>query len=179
MRSLALAQLVVVAAACGDNTNARPDARTADAARADAATAMLCNARFTGNFAQTEAVPADCASLSGSAAGTALTFSIPASAIATSVAIAIELPTPPAIGPYSSESVATWSAMATQDIGNSHCFYVAGATSVPAGSFTLTLDAIDAAGATAHGAFALELAVLAEAETMCGTQDSESLQLAF
>jgi hypothetical protein len=173
MRRLALVQLVV--AARGEHTNASPDA--SDAARADAAGAMLCHAKFTGNFAATEAVPADCASVSGSAAGTELAFSIPAIPIATNLAITIELPTPPTIGPYSSESVATWSATATQDIGNAHCFYVAGSTSVPPGNFTLMLDAID--NATAHGSLALELAVLAGAETMCGSANFESLQLAF
>jgi hypothetical protein len=171
-RLLALATL----AACGDNRVAPPDAPRADAARSPDAP-MLCSATFAGNFALSEMLPADCAMVSAGSAGTTLAFSVAAQPIGTDVMIAIGLPDPPAAGTFSSDSVPSWSAMATQDINNAHCFYVAGTTAVPPGELTLTLDTIGAS--TAHGQLMLELAVLPGAETDCGSDNAETVALEF
>jgi type II secretory pathway pseudopilin PulG len=176
MMRISAASCIVLAVACGDNLAASSDAAVIDAVVVDAhAEAKLCSAVFTGNFTLSESVPANCASLSGSAA----TFSIPAFPIGTSVDIAIGLPTPTPTGAFSSDGDPTWSASATQSVGDAFCYYVAGATSVPSGTFSMTLDSIDLADATAHGTLMLELAVLPEAETNCGSSNAESLQLSF
>jgi hypothetical protein len=176
MMRICAASCIVFSVACGDNLVGTSDATMIDAVVVDAhPEAKRCDAVFTGNFALSESVPANCASLSGSAA----TFSIPALPIGTSVDIAIGLPTPTPTGAYSSEADQSWSASATQTIGDAFCYYVAGATSVPSGAFSMTLDAIDVAHSTAHGTLMLELAVLPEAETNCGSSNAESLQLSF
>jgi|HubBroStandDraft_5_1064220.scaffolds.fasta_scaffold628345_2 hypothetical protein len=175
MRSLA--HLVIVLAACGDNAAVHPDAPPLDAPKPDAP--FSCSATFTGNFSETDALPGSCAMVSSSTSGTTLAFAVPAQALGSDVAIQILLGDPPVAGQYSSESVSSWSAMATEIEGTSRCFYVAGATAVPPGDFTLMLDAIDAVAGTAHGQLMLELAVLPGAENNCGTDNAEMLALAF
>ena len=101
--------------------------------------------------------------VSSSTSGSTLAFAVPAQALGSDVAIQILLGDPPVAGQYSSESVSSWSAMATEIEGTSRCFYVAGATAVPPGDFTLML----------------ELAVLPGAENNCGTDNAEMLALAF
>ena len=175
MRSLEY--FAVVLAACGDNTAAPADAPPLDASKPDAP--FSCNATFTGNFSETDALPGSCAMVSSSGSGTTLAFAVPARALGTDVAIQLVLGDPPVAGQYSSDSVASWSAMATEVNGTSRCFYVAGATSVPTGNFTLMLDAIDAVAGTAHGQLMLELAVLPGAENDCGADNAETLVLTF
>ena len=175
MRSLV--HLAVVLAACGDNTAAPADARALDAAKPDAP--FSCSATFTGNFSETDTLPGSCAMVTGSASGTTLAFAVPAQALGTDVAIQLVLGDPPVTGQYSSDSVASWSAMATEVHGTSRCFYVAGATAVPTGDFTLVLEAIDAMAGIAHGQLMLELAVLPGAENDCGADNAETLALTF
>ena len=149
------AACLLVLAACGDNTPPPPDAR------AD------CTATFTGNFSDTSTMPG-CAML----AGTTLTFAIPTQALDAPLAITIQLPsTSP--GPTSSELVADWKARGAHHIGNGFCIYQAGATSVPSGYFTLTLDD------DTHGTLELTAYVLEFPGTDCGAGDTESLRVAF
>ena len=171
---LAIAAYLVLAG-CGDNAHLAPDAPPPahpDAPPPPAA----CLATFAGNFAETISLGADCAMLSGH---TTLAFAVPSHHLDTSVEIQLDLGATPEPGMSSSESVASWSAMATQMIGNAKCIYIAGATAVPTGSFTITLDVLDVPAGTAHGDLALELAVLPGAETNCGPSNMETLDLAF
>jgi len=162
-------------ASCGDNAGLPLDASRPP--RPDASPpAAACAATFSGNFAERVAMSPDCAMLSGQ---TTLTFAVPSYQPTATVAIAIPLGATPELGQYTSETVAAWSAMATVAIGDANCIYLAGATAVPPGSFTLTLDAIDVAGHTAHGRLVLELGVLPGAETDCGPSNAETLDLAF
>jgi hypothetical protein len=170
--------LLVALAACGDNLAAPPDARRLDAHPSDARTpAALCHATFSGNFAESEVLPANCAALSAGSASTRLGFAVPSQLLGTVVAIQIELPDPAVTGSYSPGSVSSWSATATQAVGTSRCYYIAGAAAVPPGDFTLALDAVDET--TAHGQLMLELAVLPGAENDCGSDNAEQLALAF
>jgi len=174
MRRALAAYLLLVG--CGDNAHLAPDAPPPPS-RPDAPPPPAdCAATLSGNFAETVPLPANCATVSGT---TTLAFSVPSVYLGTSIAIAIDLGATPEPGMYSSESVASWSAMATQMIGNAKCIYIAGPTSVPPGDFTMTLAAIDLGAGTAHGDLALQLALLPGAETNCGQSNMETLDLAF
>jgi hypothetical protein len=170
---LAIATYLVLAG-CGDNAHLASDA--APPARPDAPPRpAACLATFAGNFAETISLAADCAMLSGHT----LAFAVPSQHLDTSIAIQLDLGAAPEPGMSSSETVASWSEMATQMIGNAKCIYIAGATAVPPGNFTITLDALDVPAGSAHGDLALELAVLPGAETNCGPSNMETLDLVF
>ncbi|HEY1811445.1 MAG TPA: hypothetical protein VGG74_03760 [Kofleriaceae bacterium] len=169
--------LVLALAACGDNAASPIDAASVDAALVDSTHAVLCDAVFGGNFSLSEQLPADCAMLSNGSGGTTLSIDVAAPPIGSDVAIQIVLGQP-SPGAYSSETVTQWTATSTQVMsGASRCYYVAGADSTPPGTFAMTLSAVGSA--TAHGRLSLELAVLAEAGTNCGSDNLESLQLEF
>jgi hypothetical protein len=169
---------LLFAAACGDNRAAPADApRAVDASPTDGSEPALCAAKFSGKFSLTETLPADCATLSTDGSGTELTFDLFVPPIATSLSIAIGLPTPAVTGDYTDESVTQWSAMATQAMGTFRCYYIAGSSAVPPGTFSMTVDAVD--GTEAHGRLVLELAVLAGAENNCGPENLEDLALSF
>ena len=78
-------------------------------------------------------------------------------------------------GNFSSETVATWSAMAFEPQPNSGCVFRAGNDATPEGSFTLSLDAI----APPHGSLALSLSVLSLPGSTCGLDDVELAALSF
>jgi hypothetical protein len=167
--------VVVVLASCGDNTQAPVDAPPP--VRPDGPASMpLCDAEFSGNFAESVPMQANCAMVSGT---TMLAFDIPSYQPSMFVAIDLELGATPNPGAYSSESVAMWSATGTVMVGNAKCIYAAGNAAVPSGDFTMMLDAIDPARGAAHGQLALQLAVLPGAETDCGTSNMETLDLTF
>src|SRR5262249_60945627 len=124
-------------------------------------------ATFSAIFAESSTAPANCPT-------GMLAFSIPTHALAASLDVMIELPSPTA-GPYSSETVATWSARAVQLIGNGICLYSAGNAVVPQGSFTLELDSVD----PAHGTLAITQYVLVYPATDCGDADTEMVRITF
>ncbi|HEY3801729.1 MAG TPA: hypothetical protein VGL61_03945 [Kofleriaceae bacterium] len=169
---------LIVLAACGDNaapSDAPPDVHVA--ATDAAPQAALCKATFSGNFSLSETLPANCGTVSDGSGGTTLAFDVAAPPIGSDVAIQFVLGSP-APDTYNSDTVTQWSATATQVLaGASRCYYVAGATSTPPGTFTLTLSAIGSD--TAHGQLSLELAVLQGAENDCGSDNFEDLALTF
>jgi hypothetical protein len=170
--------ILIGLAACGDNGAPRDIPADAHVSSPDAPPqAALCKATFSGNFALAETLPANCAMVSDGSAGTMLAFDVVAQPIGSDFAIQFVLGSP-APGAFSSDTVTQWSATATQVLsGSSRCYYVAGATSTPTGTFTMTLDSIGAA--IAHGQLMLELAVLQGAENDCGSDNVENLALTF
>lgn len=169
---------LIVLAACGDNAAPRDVAVDAHAVAYDApAQAALCKATFSGNFALSETLPANCGMISDGSDGTMLAFDVAAQPIGSDVAIQFGLGAREP-GLFSSDTITQWSAAATQILsGSSRCYYVAGATSTPTGTFTMTLDAIGSDAA--HGQLMLELAVLQGAENDCGSDNLEDLALMF
>lgn len=152
-------------AACGS------DAAVADAGCRDAEVcAGGCPASFSGNFADGSTDAANCARLAG-----ALQFTVPSQVIGAPLMISLDLGDAPAAGPYSSETVAHWSAVQARSIGNGACVYSAGDEVVPAGSFTLSLTD----PAAPHGTLAVELTVHAVDGTRCGAGDQEHVEIVF
>jgi hypothetical protein len=170
--------VLIVLAACGDNAAPRDVPADAHVTSTDAPQpASLCKATFSGNFALSETLPANCGAISDGSDGTLLAFDVAAQPIGSDFAIQFVLGLP-APGMFSSDTVTQWSATATQILaGASRCYYVAGASSTPPGTFTLTLDSIGSD--VAHGQLMLELAVLLGAENDCGADNFENLALSF
>ncbi len=162
----AIAALVAIAA-CG-NGDAVGDA-AADG------TEPACMASFTGNFTETSLITA-CAQVEPDAV---LAIVVPSTMLGTSFKIAIDLGAAPAAAAYSSETVATWSATASEPVGGPDCIYLASNTTTPRGSFALSLDHIDVASGAAHGTLEVTMYVLTPPFTSCGSQMTEMLALRF
>jgi hypothetical protein len=163
--------IFVLVAACGDNQiPARPDAVTIDAA-------IGCAVTLSGNLAETSTTMAACPTL---AAGT-LAFSIASQKIGEPLGVQIYLGPSPLAGMYSSETVATWSAVGLRAVAPSGaCIYLAGSTSVPSGDFTLTLDSVDPpAGSLAMTLFVLARTTDQGVQTDCGAGSTEELRVTF
>src|SRR5690242_15611490 len=162
--SLGLA-LLAIAAACGDD-HARP-------AAPDAAPAPPpCTARLTGNVAATWTGPS-CAMLSGDQ----LALAIPAAPFDAPLAIALDLAPSAAARTYSSDTVATWSALASRTLDFVTCHYRAGGDVIPHGDFELTLAG--ASPAAPHGTLTVTLYVLDPPLTDCGSGALEDLAITF
>jgi hypothetical protein len=157
--------VALVLAGCGSGA-ALPDAACGDAALC----ADACPATFSGNFADHSLAAANCARLDP-----ALELSIASPVIGAPLAISLDLGAAPAAGPYSSETVAHWSAVQARSIGDGACVYSAGDEVVPIGSFTL--DLADPVGP--HGTLAVELTVHAVDGTRCGAGDREHVEIVF
>jgi len=175
-----IARVLVICAlaACGDNALA-PDAASPapDATLADASIAPPCVATFSDNFAETWTGPARCATLATADGHTTLGFSIPSQSIDAPFAIEIDLGRAPGPGTYSAQTLTTpWHADGLQQLGLTSCLYHAGTASVPPGSFTMTLDALDP---DAHGTLDLVLYVLARPFTYCGETNVLRLRVTF
>ncbi len=156
MRALAV---TLVLAACGDHAAPPiPDAPTG------------CTADFTGNFAETSSSPANCPTLAMST----LSFTVEVMQLGAALDISITLPDAMP-GSFSSETVASWSAMAFEAETNSGCVFRAGNDATPEGSFTLTLDSV----APLHGSLSLALAVLTMPGSTCGVDDLETAAFSF
>jgi hypothetical protein len=155
--------LLLALVACGGTSAATSDdARCGDAAVCGNA----CEASFSGNFAELSYSAASCPTL-----GSDLAFSIPSTTIGSDLAVSIAIGGP---GTYSSETVATWTAVAARSIGDGGCVYSAGSDIVPTGSFTL-----DLANATPHGTLDLVLYVHALQASDCGTASNEAVEVVF
>jgi hypothetical protein len=143
-------------------------AATVDAAPADAFAA--CTATWTGNFAETVTTATPCGAMSG----TTLAIQAPTTRLATPLPISIALPAAIA-GTYTSDTIAGWSAMETMTVVGDTCIFEAGSALAPHGDFTLTL----ADASAPHGTLALDLVVLAEEFSVCGSPLTETLELTF
>lgn len=170
--------------ACGDNTPpATPDARKVP----DSAPAAACNATLTGNIAELIGSDALCPRLLPATTmdHTLIRFVVASHVMAANIGINIDLGDQPTAGGYSSETTAIWSALAIETAPvNGACIFTAGASSVPAGSFELRLDALDLAAGTAHGQLSLLMFVLPRTteqgmQTDCGAGTTESVVITF
>ncbi|MEO6777239.1 MAG: hypothetical protein ABI467_30200 [Kofleriaceae bacterium] len=181
MKSLVLLAL----AACGDHLG--PAA--ADAARTTDAPNGACSATLTGNVEEVTTSDQLCPSLTpgaGASMGhTMLHFVVASRVLATNLAITIDLGARPTTTVYSAENTPIWTALAIETAPvDGACVFTAGASSVPAGSFALQLDAIDAATGTSHGRLALLMFVLPRTteqgmQTDCGAGTTESVAIRF
>ena len=136
-----------------------------------------CPAALAGNFDETTSAPANCATFAPPAT---LTFSLPSRALGNPIAISIDLGGAAAAGTYSSDTIATWSAIVARSIGDDGaCVYSAGDQVVPHGSFTLALASIDPAAGVAHGALDVTMFVHAVEGTDCGAADTETVHVEF
>ena len=159
--------VALACASCG-GAAAAPDA-PADAA-------ATCSATFSGSFTEASSGDGDCATLSASGADVVLGFAIPSTTIAAPLALAFDLGPAPSPGRYAPEIVQTWSAIATSSV-DSACVYSAGQGAVPSGTFTLTLDAIDASAA--HGSLEVDTFLHAFVMTTCGAVPTETVVIEF
>lgn len=155
---------LLAVAACGDNQAARVPV--------DASPPPPCTARLSGNVTTTWTGPT-CASL----AGDRLSFAIPAAPFDQPMAIALELAPAPAAGTYSSDTVSTWSALASRTLDFVTCHYRAGGDVIPHGDFALTLA--DASPAAPHGTLTVTLYVLDPPLTDCGSGALEDVAITF
>jgi hypothetical protein len=170
------ALVLVVFAACGD-TVAVVDAGAPDGGLA------ACVASYSGNFMESSASPANCATASlggGAQLGHHLvSFDLPVQAIATSIKMTFDLGGATALGLYTSETITGWSVLGVQTAGNSICVYTGGNAVVPQGSFTLELDALDVVTGTARGTLLLAANALSYAQTVCGPYPIENVRVRF
>jgi hypothetical protein len=173
-------------AACGDNNvPAAPDA----APFADSAPIGACSAMLTGNATETTTSDDLCPMLmpgAGASTGhTLLHFVVASKVLATNLGISIDLGTQPTASVYSSENTPVWAALAIETTPvDGACIFTAGASSVPAGSFELRLDALDLVAGTAHGELSLLMFVLPRTteqgmQTDCGAGTTESVVVTF
>jgi len=134
-----------------------------------------CHVDLSGNFTESSDTTAACPTLAPDDSGhQILAATIASTTLGTSFDITVDLGPTPAIGLYSSETVAAWNALAIQEHGQGECIFQAGATAVPTGSFTLTLD-----DTAPHGTLRILHYVLALLGTNCGPGDIETLELRF
>lgn len=157
--------LVVALAACGGSSHPpAPDAPPS-----------ACGVDLSGNFAESSSSTDACPTLTPDETGhQMLAATIASTTLATSFDITIDLGPTPATGLYSSETVSAWNALAIEEKGTGECIFQAGATAVPTGSFTLTLD-----DSAPHGTLVIINYVLALLGTNCGPGDTETLELQF
>ena len=156
---------LVVLAACGGSSHP-PDVDAPPGS---------CHVDLSGNFTESSDTTDACPKLAPDDAGhLILSATVASTTLGTSFDISVDLGPTPAAGLYSSETVATWNALAIQEKGQGECIFQAGATAVPRGSFTLTLD-----DTTPHGTLRILHYVLALLGTNCGPGDIETLELRF
>jgi hypothetical protein len=152
----------VVCAACGDNL--APPVPTVDAPPP----ATGCTATFTGNFSETSTEQANCPTFTSDSLAFALASTVFGATDTVTLALGTDEP-----GEYSSDSVANWSATATERVGDGACELSAGSQLTPMGSFALTLTS------GLHGTLAVTQYVLTVPGTNCGFPDTESITVAF
>ena len=130
-----------------------------------------CTVMFSGNYSEAAMVPG-CATLSDHI----LAFAIPSTTIGTSYAISFDLGASAAPGTYTSQTLATWSSLATEVTGiTGECLFSAGSAAVPTGSFTLSVDSL----VPLHGEITIVHYVLALPATDCGAGDTETVDVHY
>jgi hypothetical protein len=170
-------------AGCGGN----PAIPQVDAPCGDGACVAPCTAVLTGNVDETVVSQNSCPMLlpgSGNSEGhTMIDFIVPSQALATDLAVRIDLGPLPTLGTYTAETTAIWSSLAIQPkSARGTCIFNAGNLAVPEGRFSLDLDSLTAS--TGHGALAVTMFVLPYTDEMgtqtdCGPVATEDLQLSF
>ena len=179
MRRFALTAL----AACGGN----PAAPVVDAPCGDGACVAACTAVLTGNVDEMVVSENTCPTLlpgTGNSEGhTMIDFIVPSQALATDLAVRIDLGPVPTLGAYTSETTAIWSALAIQPKpGRGTCIFNAGNLADPEGHFSLELTSLTPS--TQHGELTVTMFVLPYTDEMgnqtdCGPGATEELQSSF
>ncbi len=150
---------LALATACSSSSSA-PDAGSG------------CTVDASGNLTD-HAELASCAAIATDDAGlAALTIDAATPSVAR-LSVSIELGASASATTLSSDTVTAWSADALA--GAANCTFQAGGASVPAGSFTLTLDST----APPHGSLSLVTYVHAPPTTDCGYGDLENFSIRF
>jgi hypothetical protein len=140
-----------------------------------------CSVSFSGFISEAGSVAPGCGTLTKDAdAGTGGGYVLSLSASSQHVAnldAEIDLGATPAVGTFSSDTIANWSAFG---LAGSGCGYNAGNQAVPTGSFTLTLNEVsNGASFAAHGTLDLTLYVHAPPATDCGPDETEDAHFTF
>ena len=166
MRARWIRLLLLALAACGDNLHPV----------ADAPSAVVCGATFTGNYAEDSRGSEDCAMLTpDDQQNWSLVLHVPVATLSATLDVSVALGASPTLGRLSSDTVATWSATV-----DAHCTYGAGAGVVPPGSFELTLDAVDRSMNAAHGTLVVtQYLLMFPGNPYCGPFDTELATLTF
>lgn len=169
----AMLAILVTASACGGD----PAREGADAAVDQGPATAACSASFSDNFAETWSGPPSCAAITIADGHTMLALSIPVKTLDAPLDVSIDLGEAAAPGTYTAQTLATpWRADALHEFEMTSCLYHAGTASVPPGTFTLALDAVDG---QAHGKLDLLLYVLARPYTYCGETNVERVAIVF
>jgi hypothetical protein len=135
-----------------------------------------CTLDYSGNLdAQVSA--AGCASMSSADGGDPLLVIDTTSAVMGRLQVMIDLGPSPVPAVVSSDDVNNWNAVAL-GFGDAGCAYTAGSTSVPFGSFELSLDAVPDAGPP-HGNLTVVMYVHAPPATDCGPTSDENVHVTF
>lgn len=139
-------------------------------------TSDACTLDYSGNFDASVSATA-CASSGKTGAGDYLLLVDTTSASGGRLQVSIDLGAKPTEATFTSDAVTSWTAI-DLGYGGANCVFSAGGASVPAGSFTLTLDAVPDAGAP-HGELTLVMYVQAPPGVDCGPRDQEDVHVAF
>jgi len=139
-------------------------------------TTDTCTVDLAGNF-DASVDSSGCASSGKTGSGDYLLLIDTTSAVAGRLQITIDLGAQPTEATFTSGSVTNWTAI---DLGydGANCVFSAGGSSVPAGSFTLTLDSVPDAGPP-HGELTLVMYVQAPPGVDCGPHDVENVHVEF
>jgi hypothetical protein len=135
-----------------------------------------CTLDYSGNFdAQVSAT--GCASWSSADGGDPLLVIDTTSALTGRLQVTVDLGPAPVPAAVSSDVVNDWNAVAL-GFGDAGCAFTAGSTSVPFGSFALTLAAVPDAGPP-HGDMTLVMYVHAPPGEGCGPTSIENVHVGF
>jgi hypothetical protein len=138
--------------------------------------AIPCAARFVGNYDDLQDYHAQCASLVHGGKSWTLDVDVDSPKLGGQTQIRIDLGASPTAGSFSSETLASWSAVAAE---SNSCAFEAGSQVVPTGSFSLTLTKIDTAAGVVHGTLEILQTVHAPPMTDCGKDDHEQIDVQF
>jgi hypothetical protein len=135
-----------------------------------------CTLDYSGNL-DAEVSTSGCASMSSADGGDPLLVIDTTSAVMGRLQVMIDLGPSPVPAVVSSDVVGSWNAVAL-GFGDASCAFTAGSTSVPFGSFALSLDSVPDAGPP-HGNLTLVMYVHAPPATDCGPTSVENVHVSF
>ncbi len=142
-----------------------------------------CRVEFSGNFNDSVSVPSGCGVVTQSASGDnsgdwVLQLSAMSDNPPSAFSAEIDLGAMPSAGMFSPSTVTNWQAIGETDM---NCELSAGAMSVPAGNFTLSVTSLslDKSPVVAHGLLHVEQFLQAPAGIDCGAGDTETIDYTF
>jgi hypothetical protein len=170
---------------CSESKASTATVATRDAAACEPTT---CTAQLRGNVSDLVALAEDCGTLGvapdAGSEGTYLLAFHGSSAQIASADVTVYLGATPTPGTVSPQSVTQWSASVKSSL-TPGCELRAGSSSVPMGSFTLSLSSVNLSsgdagnGGSAHGSLNATLYVHAPPDTDCGAGEIEDIAIAF